>query len=75
MHKQMLSKRNGSKTNLGCCYSPFLFHVFWPLVMTASKGKNFSVVGLNLKLSNKHTKYMWVYYLPTSMFTATSWVD
>ena len=43
--------------------------------MTASKGKNFSVVGLNLKLSNKPTKYMWVYYLPTSMFTATSWVD
>ena len=45
------------------------------MLMTASKGMNFSVVGLSLKLTNKHTKYMWVYYLPTSMFTATSWVN
>jgi hypothetical protein len=33
----------------------------------------FSVVGLQITLRNQHMKYIWVYYLPTLMFTITSW--
>jgi hypothetical protein len=42
--------------------------------MAFNEGRNYSVVGLSIRLTNKHSKYIWVYYLPTSMFTATSWV-
>ena len=43
--------------------------------MLKSDGTGYSVVGLQMKLTNLHSKYMWVYYLPTSMFTVTSWVS
>ena len=43
--------------------------------MLKSDGTGFSVVGLQITLTNLHSKYMWVYYLPTSMFTVTSWVS
>ena len=43
--------------------------------MLKSDGTGFSVVGLKMTLTNLHSKYMWVYYLPTSMFTVTSWVS
>jgi hypothetical protein len=33
----------------------------------------YSVVGLKITLRNQHMKYIWVYYLPTFMFTLTSW--
>ena len=35
----------------------------------------YSVVGLKLTLETLYTRYLWVYYLPTSMFTVTSWVS
>ena len=43
--------------------------------MLKSDGNGYSVVGLQMTLTNLHSKYMWVYYLPTSMFTVTSWVS
>ena len=43
--------------------------------MLKSDGTGYSVVGLEMTLTNLHSKYMWVYYLPTSMFTVTSWVS
>ena len=43
--------------------------------MLKSDGTGYSVVGLQMTLTNLHSKYMWVYYLPTSMFTVTSWVS
>ena len=43
--------------------------------MLKRDGTGFSVVGLQITLTNLHSKYMWVYYLPTSMFTVTSWVS
>ena len=43
--------------------------------MLKSDGAGYSVVGLQITLTNLHSKYMWVYYLPTSMFTITSWVS
>ena len=33
------------------------------------------MVGLKLTFVNRYSKYLWVYYLPTSMFTVTSWVS
>ena len=35
----------------------------------------YSVVGLKFTFETLYTRYMWVYYLPTSMFTVTSWVS
>ena len=35
----------------------------------------YSVVGLKITFLNVYWKYIWVYYLPTSMFTVTSWVS
>ena len=35
----------------------------------------YSVVGLKITFANLYWKYIWVYYLPTSMFTVTSWVS
>ena len=35
----------------------------------------YSVVGLKLTFKTMYFRYMWVYYLPTSMFTVTSWVS
>ena len=35
----------------------------------------YSVVGLKLTFETMYMRYMWVYYLPTSMFTVTSWVS
>ena len=43
--------------------------------MLKSDGAGYSVVGLQITLTNLHSKYMWVYYLPISMFTITSWVS
>ena len=36
-------------------------------------GGVFSVVGLKIRLKTVYMKYIWVYYLPTTMFTLTSW--
>ena len=35
----------------------------------------YSVVGLKITLRNLYMKYIVVYYLPTSMFTVTSWIS
>ena len=43
--------------------------------LQVSSARNFSIVGLKLTLENRHSKYLWVYFLPTSMFTITSWVS
>jgi hypothetical protein len=38
-----------------------------------SPGKFYSVPGIRILLANRPGKYVWVYYLPTSLFTLTSW--
>ena len=35
----------------------------------------FSVVGLKIDLVSKYNQYVFVYFIPTSMFTVTSWVS
>ena len=36
---------------------------------------HFSVVGLKIDLVSKYKQYIFVYFIPTSMFTMTSWVS
>ena len=40
-----------------------------------SDSNEYSVVGLKLTFDTLYMRYMWIYYLPTSMFTVTSWVS
>ena len=35
----------------------------------------FSVVGLRINLVSRYWKYLFIYFMPTSMFTMTSWVS
>ena len=35
----------------------------------------FSVVGLKIDLVSKYNQYIFVYFIPTTMFTVTSWVS
>ena len=35
----------------------------------------YSIMGLEIRLESKYEKYIYIYYLPTSMFTLTSWVS
>ena len=35
----------------------------------------YSVVGLQIDLYSRHTKYIYLYFLPTTMLTMTSWVS
>ena len=39
------------------------------------KERWFSVVGLKIDLVSKYSKYILIYFIPTTMFTATSWVS
>ena len=39
------------------------------------KERWFSVVGLKIDLVSKYGKYILIYFIPTTMFTATSWVS
>ena len=38
-------------------------------------GKDWSVVGLQIELESRYDKYIYIYYIPTTMFTLTSWVS
>ena len=40
-----------------------------------SNDAHFSVVGLKIDLVSKYKQYIFVYFIPTSMFTMTSWVS
>ena len=44
-------------------------------ILNSDDSRIFSVVGLKITFENLYSKYLWVYYLPTSMFTVTSWVS
>ena len=44
-------------------------------ILHSDDSRSFSVVGLKITLENRYSKYLYVYYLPTSMFTLTSWVS
>ena len=44
-------------------------------ILQSDDRRVFSVVGLKITFENLYSKYLWVYYLPTSMFTVTSWVS
>ena len=55
---------------MGYCFCDY-YHVCFQGNYT----RGFSVVGLKLTFVNRYSKYLWVYYLPTSMFTVTSWVS
>ena len=35
----------------------------------------FSVVGIKIDLVSRYRKYLFVYFIPTTMFTLTSWVS
>ena len=39
------------------------------------KDRWFSVVGIKIDLVSKYGKYILIYFIPTTMFTATSWVS
>ena len=41
----------------------------------STKGVSFSVVGLKIKLVSKYKQYIYNYFVPTTMFTMTSWVS
>ena len=43
--------------------------------MSWSKVGWYSVTGLQIDLFSKHTKYIFLYFLPTTMLTMTSWVS
>ena len=43
--------------------------------LSFSNSSVYSVVGLKITFSNLYWKFIWVNYLPTSMFTVTSWVS
>ena len=36
---------------------------------------NFSITGIELNLKRHKLKYLYVYYLPSGLFVATSWVS
>ena len=37
--------------------------------------KHYSVVGLKINLRSDYHKFVYIYYIPTIMFTVTSWVS
>ena len=37
--------------------------------------KHYSVVGLKIDLRSDYHKFVYIYYIPTIMFTVTSWVS
>ena len=39
------------------------------------KDRWFSIVGIEIDLVSKYGKYILIYFIPTTMFTATSWVS
>ena len=41
----------------------------------STKGVSFSVVGLKIDLVSKYKQYIYNYFVPTTMFTMTSWVS
>ena len=41
----------------------------------SSKGVFYSVHGIKIQLEGIWRKYIYIYFLPTSMFTFTSWVS
>ena len=41
----------------------------------AVEGAYFSVAGLRIELNSRYDKYIYIYYIPTTMFTLTSWVS
>ena len=55
---------------MGYCFCDYYYVCF-----QGNYTRGFSVVGLKLTFVNRYSKYLWVYYLPTSMFTVTSWVS
>jgi hypothetical protein len=44
-------------------------------INTWAKGVYFSVTGLQIELESIYDKYIYIYYIPTTMFTLTSWVS
>ena len=40
-----------------------------------NEANHFSIVGLKIDLVSTYMKYIYVYFIPTSMFTFTSWVS
>ena len=38
-------------------------------------GLYYSLAGLQIKLESRYDKYIFIYYIPTTMFTLTSWVS
>ena len=40
-----------------------------------SSDNYFSIVGVSIELVSKYRKYVFVYFIPTTMFTFTSWVS
>lgn len=36
---------------------------------------SYSVAGINIKLISRYKKYIFIYFIPTTMFTITSWVS
>ena len=41
----------------------------------STSGSFYSITGIKIDLISKYRKYIFVYFIPTSMFTATSWVS
>ena len=41
----------------------------------SNPGSSYSVVGIKIDLVSSYRKYIFVYFIPTSMFTITSWVS
>ena len=37
--------------------------------------KFYSIAGLKIELQSRYAKYIYIYYIPTTMFTLTSWVS
>ena len=35
----------------------------------------FSVIGIKIEMVSRYRKYLFVYFIPTTMFTLTSWVS
>ena len=63
-----------------CANDVFIYFLYISLQDTVKKSWSrentyFSVIGIKIDLVSRYRKYLFVYFIPTTMFTLTSWVS